>query len=93
MASDRPRAKRRRQEKRDLTFLQVKNKDGRDGLFVDLGKKNQTEMFQHDVFDGGLFIPQYVTFYARTYCIYQVSSWACRLVFMLYACSKINVVY
>lgn len=46
MASDRPLAKRRRQEERDLTFLQVKNKDGRKCLFVDLGKKNK--MLQRD---------------------------------------------
>lgn len=32
--------KRRKQEERDLSFLRVKNKDGRDCLFVDLGKGN-----------------------------------------------------
>ena len=34
-----PQAKRRKQEERDLRFLQVKNKDGQDCLFVDLGKR------------------------------------------------------
>lgn len=33
--------KRRKEEGGDLRFLQVKNKDGRDSLFVDLGKGNQ----------------------------------------------------
>lgn len=35
-----PQTKRRKQEERDLAFLQVKNKDGQDSLFVDLGKRN-----------------------------------------------------
>lgn len=35
-----PQAKRRRREETDLDFLRVKTKDGRDSLFVDLGKRN-----------------------------------------------------
>lgn len=35
-----PQAKRRKWGERDLKFLQVKNKDGQDCLFVDLGKRN-----------------------------------------------------
>lgn len=53
-ASDGPAAKRRRQEEPDLTFLQVKNKDGQDGLFVDLGTKKKTFS---PMFDAGVFIP------------------------------------
>lgn len=33
-----PKAKRRKQEEKDLSFLQVKNKDGHICLFVDLGE-------------------------------------------------------
>lgn len=36
-----PEMKRRKEEGRDLSFLQVKSKDGRDSLFVDLGEGNQ----------------------------------------------------
>ena len=35
-----PQAKRRKWGERDLKFLQVKNKDSQDCLFVDLGKRN-----------------------------------------------------
>lgn len=35
-----PQTKRRKQEEEDLQFLLVKNKDGQDCLFVDLGKRN-----------------------------------------------------
>ena len=35
-----PQTKKRKQEERDLSFLRVKNKDGQDCLFVDLGKTN-----------------------------------------------------
>lgn len=44
--SDRAQAKRRRQEERDLTFLQVKNKDGQDCLFVDLGVYTKNRNFR-----------------------------------------------
>lgn len=37
-AAESPASKRRRQEERDLSFLQVKNRDGQVSLFVDLGK-------------------------------------------------------
>lgn len=37
--SESPQAKRRKLGDRDLRFLQVKNKDGQDCLFVDLGKR------------------------------------------------------
>lgn len=37
--SESPEAKRCKQEERDLSFLQVKKKDGQHCLFVDLGKK------------------------------------------------------
>lgn len=40
-----PPTKRHKQEERDLGFLLVKNKDGQDCLFVDLGKRN-TEMIR-----------------------------------------------
>lgn len=33
-----PQIKKRKLEDRDLSFLRVKNKDGQDCLFVDLGK-------------------------------------------------------
>lgn len=36
-----PPTKRHKQEERDLGFLLVKNKDGQDCLFVDLGKRNR----------------------------------------------------
>lgn len=35
-----PQTKRRKQEEEGLSFLQVKNKDGHNCLFVDLGKRN-----------------------------------------------------
>uniref|UniRef100_A0A3P8TD32 DNA-directed primase/polymerase protein n=1 Tax=Amphiprion percula TaxID=161767 RepID=A0A3P8TD32_AMPPE len=41
-----PQTKRRRQEERDLSFLQVKNKDGKDGLFVDLGVYTKNRNFR-----------------------------------------------
>lgn len=40
-----PQTKRLKQEEQDLRFLKVKNKDGQDCLFVDLGKSNN-EFFQ-----------------------------------------------
>lgn len=40
-----PQAKRRKPEERDLSFLQVKNKNDQDSLFVDLGKRNYTLLF------------------------------------------------
>lgn len=43
--ADSPKTKRRKEEERDLTFLQVKNKDGQDCLFVDLGKRNHKFLF------------------------------------------------
>uniref|UniRef100_A0A8C7SQJ0 DNA-directed primase/polymerase protein n=1 Tax=Oncorhynchus mykiss TaxID=8022 RepID=A0A8C7SQJ0_ONCMY len=39
-------AKRPRQEERDLSFLLVKNKDGQDGLFVDLGVYTKNRNFR-----------------------------------------------
>lgn len=56
-----PEMKRRKEEGRDLSFLQVKNKDGRDSLFVDLGKGNQ------------IFKNYYVLFLCVKICIYTIS--------------------
>ncbi|XP_067106486.1 DNA-directed primase/polymerase protein [Osmerus mordax] len=42
----RPQAKRRRQEERDLSFLLVKNKDGQDCIFVDLGVYTKNRNFR-----------------------------------------------
>ncbi|XP_059196932.1 DNA-directed primase/polymerase protein [Centropristis striata] len=44
--SESPRAKKRKQERKDLRFLQVKNKDGQDGLFVDLGVYTKNRNFR-----------------------------------------------
>lgn len=44
-SSESPPTKRCKQDERDLRFLLVKNKDGQDCLFVDLGKRN-TEMIR-----------------------------------------------
>lgn len=63
-----PEMKRRKEEVRDLSFLQVKNKDGRDSLFVDLGKGNQ-------------IFKNYVLFLCVKICIYTISS---RTVFFLF---------
>ncbi|XP_045062313.1 DNA-directed primase/polymerase protein [Coregonus clupeaformis] len=41
-----PQAKRPRQEERDLSFLLVKNKDGQEGLFVDLGVYTKNRNFR-----------------------------------------------
>ncbi|XP_068445089.1 DNA-directed primase/polymerase protein [Clinocottus analis] len=41
-----PQAKRRKQEAADLKFLQVKNKDGQDCLFVDLGVYTKNRNFR-----------------------------------------------
>ncbi|XP_022064200.2 DNA-directed primase/polymerase protein [Acanthochromis polyacanthus] len=41
-----PQTKRRRQEERDLSFLWVKNKDCKDGLFVDLGVYTKNRNFR-----------------------------------------------
>ncbi|XP_028255631.1 DNA-directed primase/polymerase protein isoform X2 [Parambassis ranga] len=41
-----PQIKRRKQEEPDLSFLQVKNKDGRDCLFVDLGVYTKNRNFR-----------------------------------------------
>ncbi|XP_008409909.1 DNA-directed primase/polymerase protein isoform X2 [Poecilia reticulata] len=41
-----PDTKRQKQEVRDLSFLLVKNKDGRDGLFVDLGVYTKNRNFR-----------------------------------------------
>ncbi|XP_041789723.1 DNA-directed primase/polymerase protein isoform X2 [Chelmon rostratus] len=41
-----PKTKRRKLEEKDLTFLQVKNKDGRGGLFVDLGVYTKNRNFR-----------------------------------------------
>ncbi|KAI3353145.1 hypothetical protein L3Q82_019701, partial [Scortum barcoo] len=41
-----PQAKRRRWEERDLEFLKVKNKNGQDGLFVDLGVYTKNRNFR-----------------------------------------------
>ncbi|XP_070710407.1 DNA-directed primase/polymerase protein [Pempheris klunzingeri] len=41
-----PQTKRRKQEEKDLTFLQVKNKDGQDCLFVDLGVYTKNRNFR-----------------------------------------------
>ncbi|XP_049426856.1 DNA-directed primase/polymerase protein [Epinephelus fuscoguttatus] len=41
-----PQAKRRKQEEKDLSFLQVKNKDGQDCLFVDLGVYTKNRNFR-----------------------------------------------
>uniref|UniRef100_A0A3B5BKH7 DNA-directed primase/polymerase protein n=1 Tax=Stegastes partitus TaxID=144197 RepID=A0A3B5BKH7_9TELE len=41
-----PQTKRRKQEERDLSFLQVKNKDGKDCLFVDLGVYTKNRNFR-----------------------------------------------
>lgn len=41
-----PEMKRRKAEGRDLSFLQVKNKDGRDSLFVDLGVYTKNRNFR-----------------------------------------------
>ncbi|XP_073329940.1 DNA-directed primase/polymerase protein isoform X2 [Pagrus major] len=41
-----PQAKRRKQGERDLRFLQVKNKDGQDCLFVDLGVYTKNRNFR-----------------------------------------------
>ncbi|XP_014889295.1 DNA-directed primase/polymerase protein isoform X2 [Poecilia latipinna] len=41
-----PERKRQKQEVRDLSFLLVKNKDGRDGLFVDLGVYTKNRNFR-----------------------------------------------
>ncbi|XP_070769076.1 DNA-directed primase/polymerase protein [Enoplosus armatus] len=41
-----PQTKRRKQEERDLRFLQVKNKDGQDCLFVDLGVYTKNRNFR-----------------------------------------------
>ncbi|KAM9363872.1 DNA-directed primase/polymerase protein [Symphorus nematophorus] len=41
-----PQTKRCKQEERDLRFLQVKNKDGQDGLFVDLGVYTKNRNFR-----------------------------------------------
>ncbi|XP_042340504.1 DNA-directed primase/polymerase protein [Plectropomus leopardus] len=44
--SESPQAKRRKQKDRDLRFLQVKNKDGQDCLFVDLGVYTKNRNFR-----------------------------------------------
>uniref|UniRef100_UPI0037E93ED0 LOW QUALITY PROTEIN: DNA-directed primase/polymerase protein-like n=1 Tax=Semicossyphus pulcher TaxID=241346 RepID=UPI0037E93ED0 len=41
-----PQTKRRKKEETDLRFLQVKNKDGQDGLFVDLGVYTKNRNFR-----------------------------------------------
>ncbi|KAM9856849.1 DNA-directed primase/polymerase protein [Aulostomus maculatus] len=41
-----PQTKRRKQEETDLSFLRVKNKDGKQGLFVDLGVYTKNRNFR-----------------------------------------------
>ncbi|XP_029005159.1 DNA-directed primase/polymerase protein isoform X2 [Betta splendens] len=44
--TERPQTKRRKREEKDLSFLQVRNKDGRNGLFVDLGVYTKNRNFR-----------------------------------------------
>ncbi|XP_041838937.1 DNA-directed primase/polymerase protein [Melanotaenia boesemani] len=46
MKAESPQTKRRKQEERDLSFLLVKNKDGQDSFFVDLGVYTKNRNFR-----------------------------------------------
>lgn len=57
---DSPQTKRQKQGEQDLTFLQVKNKDGQDCLFVDLGKKKQRILLFSLMFDTAIIFSKHI---------------------------------
>lgn len=82
-----PQAKRRKEEEeQDLRFLLVKNKDGQDSLFVDLGKRNADTTFPHRavclfVFFTVLFTKTGVYTKNRNFRLYKSSKAGKRTVF------------
>lgn len=83
-----PQTKRRKQEEQDLRFLQVKNKDGQDCLFVDLGKSNhkfcQSFLLLHQILLNLSWYIQYLLYIAYFLKPCQCLSFEYVLMFIIY---------